>query len=252
MFDIMRRKKDRIKAEDDRKTREEDLGRFIYKYETHVHTSETSACAYDKASDMVQAYKEAGYQGIIVTDHFFNGNTSVPTHLPWETRVELFCRGYENAKAEGDKCGLQVFFGWEYGYNHTDLLTYGLDKDFLLEHPDVLSWGVEEYGKQVHLHGGFITHAHPFREAFYISHARFFPDVVDAVEVINASHTNPVFNQKALQYAKEHNLLHMSGSDAHAVNQMFGGGVAFDRKMESVADIISTVRSGAEYRLLGK
>jgi len=52
-------------------------------------------------------------------------------------------------------------------------------------------------------------------------------------------------------YARQHGLLHMSGSDAHAVNQMFGGGISFDRKMESIGDLINTVRSGEEYRLLG-
>ena len=46
-----------------------------YKYETHLHTSETSACAVSSAGDMVRAYADAGYTGIVVTDHFFNGNT---------------------------------------------------------------------------------------------------------------------------------------------------------------------------------
>jgi len=241
----------KLHHDESQKPRGEILRTTGFKYETHMHTSETSACAYDTAADMVKAYAKAGYQGIIVTDHFFNGNTSVPPHLPWETRVELFCRGFENAKAEGDKCGLQVFFGWEYGYDHTDLLTCGLDKAFLLEHPDILQWGVNEYAAQVHSHGGFITHAHPFREAFYISTIRLFPDLVDAVEVINASHTDPTYNARALLYARQHGLLHMSGSDAHAVNQMFGGGISFDRKMESIGDLINTVRSGEGCRLLG-
>ena len=58
---------------------------------------------------MAVKYKEEGYTGIIVTDHFFNGNTTVPRDLPWEERVELFCKGYENAKAKGDEIGLDVY-----------------------------------------------------------------------------------------------------------------------------------------------
>jgi predicted metal-dependent phosphoesterase TrpH len=111
---------------------------------------------------------------------------------------------------------------------------------------------VADYAAQVHRHGGFITHAHPFREAFYISRIRLLPELVDAVEVINASHTNPSYNAKALQYAKENNLLRMSGSDSHAVSQLFGGGVAFDRKMDSIEDLINTVRSDTGYQLLGR
>ena len=47
-----------------------------YLYETHMHTSEASACAGSTGAQMARAYKEAGYTGIIVTDHFFYGNTS--------------------------------------------------------------------------------------------------------------------------------------------------------------------------------
>ena len=46
-----------------------------YLYETHMHTSEASACAGSTGAQMARAYKEAGYTGIIVTDHFFYGNT---------------------------------------------------------------------------------------------------------------------------------------------------------------------------------
>ena len=223
-----------------------------YKYETHLHTNEASACAVDSARDMVRAYAAAGYDGIIVTDHFFNGNTCVPSYLPWPQRVELFCRGYENAKEEGDKCGLQVFFGWEYGYYHTDLLTYGLDKQFLLDNPDILSWGLEEYAFRVHSRGGLITHAHPFREAYYIDQIRLFPDLVDAVEVINAGNSSSAYNRKALLYAERHGLPQTSGSDAHAVRPILGAGIAADRRIESVSDYISMIRSGSGYRLLGK
>jgi len=223
-----------------------------FKYDTHIHTSESSACAYDSGADMVRAYKEAGYQGFIVTDHFFNGNTTVPMHLPWHQRVDLFCRGYDSAKAEGDKCGFQVFFGWEYGYFGTEFLTYGLDRNFLLEHPDILSWSFEEYAEQVHRHGGILVHAHPFREAFYIMKIRLYPEMVDAVEGINASHTNPSFNRKAIQYAQEHGLPMTSGSDAHSIRPLAGGGILTEHKIETIKDMICIITSGSGYRLLGK
>ena len=58
--------------------------RRLYKYETHLHTKEASACASSTGAEMARAYQAAGYAGIIVTDHFFNGNTAVPANLPWE------------------------------------------------------------------------------------------------------------------------------------------------------------------------
>ena len=81
--------------------------------------------------------KPFGYDGIIVTDHFFNGNCAVTNFDSWEDRVNKFCKGYENAKEVGDEIGLKVFFGLEYSYFGADLLTYGIDKDFLLANDNI-------------------------------------------------------------------------------------------------------------------
>lgn len=223
----------------------------VYKYETHLHTSEASACAHNFGKEMVRAYASAGYQGIIVTDHFFNGNTCVPCNLPWKERVELFCRGFENAREEGAKCGLQVFFGFEYGYYHTDFLTYGLDKQYLLDNPDILSWGLSDYADRVHLHGGFITHAHPFREESYIDRIRLMPELIDAVEVYNGGNRKKAFNSRALQYADDNGLPYTSGSDSHAVDQVLGGIASYTR-LESVEDYIRLISSGQGYEIIQK
>lgn len=224
---------------------------YKFLYETHLHTAEASACATASAKEMVRTYAEAGYSGLIVTDHFFNGNTAISGRLPWKERVEQFCRGYENALEEGRRLGFSVFFGWEYSYYGTDFLTYGLDKAFLLNNPDILSWPLKDYLRRVRSLGGFITHAHPFRRAFYINDVRLFPEEVDAVEVINTSHTDPSFNAQAKAYAIKHHLLQTSGSDIHHTDKLTGGGMAFDHQLHTIADFIAAVRS-ERYELLGK
>jgi len=198
---------------------------------------------------MAVAYHQAGYTGIIVTDHFLNGNTSVPPNQPWADRVNQFCLGYENALHMGEKIGLQVFFGWEYGYYAMDFLTYGLDKAFLLAHPDMLSWPIDEYFDRVHQNGGFITHAHPFRERPYIEQIRLYPDKIDAIETYNASHED-LFNQKALEYAEKHSLPQTSGSDAHNGITLLGAGIECDSKLNSITDFIMTIKSKQGYALL--
>jgi len=222
-----------------------------YCYETHMHTAESSACAPSSARSMARFYKDLGYRGIIVTDHFFNGNTVIPSHLPWQQRVSLFCRGFENAKLEGESIGLQVFFGWEYCYHGTEFLTYGLTKEWLLSHPEVLSWGVEEYLERVREDGGFIIHAHPFREASYIWKTRLFPDHTDAVEAINMRNPDTAFDQRAYNYAREHGLVITSGSDAHDTETLPGGGMRFENDIPSIEEFIETVRLGKGYELLG-
>ncbi|HPT79300.1 MAG TPA: PHP-associated domain-containing protein [Candidatus Atribacteria bacterium] len=215
-----------------------------YLYDTHVHTSQGSACGRNTGAEMVRAYAEAGYAGIIITDHFFNGNTAVPLDLPWEQRVELFVKGYEDALEEGNRIGFQVFLGWEYAYKGTEFLTYGLDKEFLLSHPDMLSWSLEKYLTISRASGGFISHAHPFREAPYIGEIRLYPEYVDSVEVINTSHAVPEYDMKAFDYAKRNSLLMTSGSDAHRIDHIKGGGLVFPHRLSSIQDFIDSIRAG--------
>lgn len=227
-----------------------------YLYETHLHTKESSACGLLPAAEMVRKYHEAGYTGVVITDHFYGGNTAIDRKLPWQDWVEGFCKGYENAKAEGDKLGLQVFFGWESGYHGTEFLVYGLDKQWLLDNPEIRDCSIERQYELVHAAGGIVIHAHPYREEPYIKEIRLFPDHVDGVEAINAthsslwskSHKHPHWNDLALEYAKEHNLPITAGSDQHK-HTLVGGGMAFDRKLKDVADFCQAVlnREAVEY-----
>lgn len=219
-----------------------------YLYETHMHTAESSACAHNTGAEMARAYQKAGYAGIIVTDHFFYGNTAVNRKLPWSDWVNRFCLGYEHAKEEGERIGLQVLFGWESGYRGTEFLVYGLDKQWLLEHPEICDATIEEQYRLVHEGGGIVSQAHPFREEPYIPEIRLFPEYVDAVEGVNATHTSPYsnahksdkFNRRAIAYAKEHNLPLTGGSDQHTT-VMIGGGMVFSRKLNDIHDFCKAV-----------
>ena len=70
-------------------------------YETHMHTCQGSACGKSTGKEHARFYKERGFTGIIMTDHFFGGNTAVDRRLRWEERVDLFWRGFEEAKETG-------------------------------------------------------------------------------------------------------------------------------------------------------
>lgn len=212
----------------------------LYKYETHAHTREVSKCSSIGATELVYFYKDLGYTGICITDHFLNGNTTVPPDIPWEEQVELFCRGFEQAQYVGKQVDLDVFFGWEYSYKGMDLLTYGLDRAWLLNHPEVMKLDVNAYCDLVHAHGGFIVHAHPFREASYISMIRLLPRKVDAVEVINACRTD-FENQLAAQYADHYGLLKMAGSDNHIGKIPWMAGIQVKRRLSNVHEFMQAI-----------
>ena len=64
-----------------------------YRYEIHCHTSEASKCGRLAAADLVRLYKKIGYTGVIITDHFFNGNCAISNDIPWTQRLDLFSKG---------------------------------------------------------------------------------------------------------------------------------------------------------------
>ena len=102
-----------------------------YLYDTHIHTSVGSHCSQVLPEEAVHRFKKMGYTGIFITDHFFNNpSTTVPyKDIPWREAVAQYCVPYERAKAEGDKVGLDVFFGFENSYQGNDILTFGLGQD---------------------------------------------------------------------------------------------------------------------------
>ena len=77
----------------------------MYRYETHLHTVEGSACGFTPGAEYPAIYKERGYDGIFITDHFFHGNTRPSRELPWREYVDAYMKGYEESKKAGDPSG---------------------------------------------------------------------------------------------------------------------------------------------------
>lgn len=218
---------------------------MIYKYETHLHTRQGSACAVSTGKEMARAHKEKGYTGVFITDHFFNGNSAVDRSLPWKEKIELFCRGYEEAKAEGEKIGLDVFFGLEYGVRAAEFLMYNIDKQFLLDNEDFDKWHPKKAFDAVHAAGGIVIHAHPFRERDYIDHIKLYPRHVDGVEAVNGAHFDHTeFNDRARLYAQMYGLPVTAGSDTHSVDCMYGSGVETEERIAKPIDYLRQLQQG--------
>ena len=216
-----------------------------YLYETHLHTVYSSACANSKGSEYVRLYKEMGYSGIIVTDHFYNGNTAIPRNLPWKEWVKQFCRGYEEARNEGERRGFDVFFGWEETFDSCDdYLIFGLDREWLMEHPEVRSWSRGEQYRAVKAAGGCVVQAHPFRQHYYIRQVVLSTGCVDAVEAANLGNMERSYDSLAMRYAQKLGLPVTAGSDMHDARQICSGwlfGVFFDNKAQTIGDIVNDI-----------
>src|SRR5574344_1566592 len=205
---------------------------------------------------MAIAAKKFGYTGIFVTDHNWGGNCTVPRETPWEEWVTEYIKGYEHAAACGKRIGLDVFFAYEASHNGHDFLIYGVDPAWMIAHPRLRIADIQEQYRMIHAAGGMVIQAHPFREASYIPQVEVYPEDVDGVEILNASHSNHKFadgrsmefDRKAIRYAAQYQLPPTAGSDIHWTD-LPGGGMAFRRRIESALDYGKAVLNDEDYIL---
>jgi hypothetical protein len=216
-----------------------------YLYETHLHTAGISKCAVSGGADYIAGYKDMGYSGIVVTDHFYNANCGLSRSLPWKEWVKRFCSGYEEAREEGARRGLDVFFGWEETFDgFDDYLVYGLDREWLLEHPEVRTWTRGEQYRAVKEAGGCVIQAHPFRQRCYINKIVLSTGCVDAVEAANGGHGDTSEDALAYRYAKKIGKPIIAGSDIHEASAVYSGGifgVYLKKKPENIADFVKAI-----------
>ncbi len=224
-----------------------------YLYETHMHTCQASRCGVSTGEEQARFYKDAGYKGIIMTDHFTGGNTAVPRDLPWRERIDWFCSGYEDALITGQKIGLDVFFAWEQNYEGDEYLVYGPDKVWLLENPDIEFWSRARQLEEIHRAGGAVIQAHPFRDRSYISRVLLGPEYCDGIEAANTGNRrcNDIC---AAHYALRCGLFATAGSDNHNSRKADSSklmGVAFEEPLRDMKDYAARIlrRERLELRL---
>jgi len=214
---------------------------MAFLYETHMHTCTASACGKSTGKEHVRFYKDAGYTGIIMTDHFFGGNTAVDRSLPWEDRIDWFWRGYEDAKEEGDRIGLDVFFGLEQNYAGDEYLIYGLTKEYMKAHPEMEHWTRQQQLEEVHHAGGCVIQAHPFRIRGYMDRIRVGTLFCDGIEAANLGN-EAIDDARAFRMGNAEGLLMTAGSDNHlSPPKSAPYGVILEKRLTCIGDYVRTI-----------
>lgn len=216
----------------------------IYRYETHMHTAPVSKCGRASARESLEFYKRIGYDGVFITNHFLDGNINISPEVPYQDRIEFYFSDYEEALSLSEEIGIKVFCGVELSYGGTDFLIYGLDKQWYLEHPQIMEMKKSEELPFLMEQGALVIQAHPFREAAYIDHIRLYPRCIHGVEVINASR-NDFENGMAEQFAANYGLLKFAGTDNHvAEHKPRLAGMCSDTPLKDEQDFVTRVKNG--------
>jgi len=220
-----------------------------YKYELHCHTSATSRCATITPETAVKLYKEKGYDGVVITDHY-SCQTFLGKHiLAPQKDNDFFLEGYRRAKAAADE-DFTVLLGMElrfYG-NGNDYLVYGLTPEFLYENGNLMSLFPRRFHNLCQKNNMIFVQAHPFRPYIF----RTNPKYLDGCEVENAKNRGTGMNEKALAWADKYNMqVRVGGSDmhhaAHQNNEL--GGIITNEKIRTNEDLVRILKSG-DYEII--
>lgn len=214
----------------------------MFKTETHMHTSEGSACGRMSGEEMVKAYHDAGFHTIFISNHFGTQFFERWGEMSWEETVERFMLGYRNAKAAGDKIGMNVLFSAEIEFDEPKglhYLVYGIDADFLKAHPYLHKMPVEEFYKIAKEKGILFIQAHPYRDQNLL----VTPQWVDGFEVRNPNPRHISNDDHAEQTAAEYGLYRTAGSDAHRPEDIGRTAMLSEKEIKSAEDYIALVKS---------
>lgn len=196
----------------------------------HVHTSEHSACARDKAAEMVRAARDAGMDAVVITDHNH--------HLT----------AGQQRRLERQVAGIRVFRGSE-----INVFGNGLAEDVLIigsqscrrfrRVPIGELWGLADFISQS---GALSVLAHPFRyhDELAIDFDQFTPH---AVEVASLS-IDPATRPRIEELAREHGIRAVCTSDAHIIEGLGSYCIELHHDVETEQELAAAVRAG-EFRM---
>ena len=230
------------------------------KIEMHAHTSEGSSCAKVEAAAAVKMYAEAGFDAIVITNHY--GRPIVEGRdygdTVWQgfgedprVRCERYLDGWRKARAAGEALGIKVLLGMELTLDQgiEDFLLYGISEDFVLRHSDIFKWPLEKVYELCKSEGILIIQAHPCRagSVFWgspdcqIQDERFLAGV-ELNQVQDHNNNNP----KVLAWIKTHpDKIVIMGSDFHKPHNVGCGWIETERDIQSMDDLVTCLKDRA-------
>lgn len=217
------------------------------KIEMHAHTSEASPCASTPASRMVSLYCHAGYDAVVVTDHYCKWVYDQSGAGTPEQYAEYFLSGFSAAEQAARKTSLKILLGAEVNLteNPNDYLLYGATADFFRNNPGLFTLSLKDFSDLCHKNGILVFQAHPFRT--YCSPAN--PAYLDGAESYNGNRNHDNQNELACSWVTAHHLIPSSGSDFHGDGDAARGGIQTSRQITDIAGLCRLLKDG-DYQLI--
>ena len=213
--------------------------------ELHCHSAGISECSDIPGADLVRYYKEAGYSGLVITNHFYPWQPK--SIKAYEKYKENYVEEYRFIKDIGEKTGIKVYLGMEIRFeeNFNDYLLYGIDEDFVINLPRDFET-FEEFVPYIRQYENIIViQAHPFRNGMVLMDSC----LLDGIEVYNL---HPNHNSRAglaAKYAEMEDFeICTCGSDFHHIGQHALAGLMTKELPEDNKALVKCIREEQLYK----
>ena len=199
----------------------------MMKVELHCHT-DGSSCADYNVKNIVKDYVNAGYGGIVVTNHyayrefvrqgFSNPNEYAKSFLKW----------LDDAIEAGKENNIKIFYGMEVRLTctNTEYMLYGFNREFVLDNNEIYSLTQEQLFDLSNKYDIFMYQTHPFRDKVVAGDPKF----MHGAECFNGHYHHNNNNALAKEFCEKNNLVKVVGTDFHHDDQPITTAVLFQKR----------------------
>ena len=178
----------------------------------HAHTRGISICCQGEAETIIRDTKNAGVDGIVLTNHY-------QSYYVQDGNAKAFAQRYIDeyylTKEIGDKLGVKVFWGIEVTMDfdtNVHLLIYGVGTEITKDYPELYACSQKELYEIVKSYGGALVQGHPFRVRDEVIDTNY----LDGIEINCHPKQRGSFVKEIIEIAKEDGLALTCGGDYHA------------------------------------
>ena len=219
--------------------------KYNFKYEMHIHSAPCSGGGIDIRKH-IDTLINNGYSGMVITNHFYNGDNRIDKNLPWEEFVDAYKRDYLYGLEYAQKVDFDLLFGLEeHVGGGQEILIYGITPELIANHPELKMASAEKYIEVVHSAGGLVYQSHPYRARWYVTSP--FPldciDKLDGIEVYNSANELE-WNESAERLAEKLGLSCIAGSDRHSEKSMGFAGIITKERIKNNEDLVRILKNG--------
>ena len=210
------------------------------KIDLHVHSSENSGCGHLTVAETLRLYREAGYDGFVLTDHFGRHTANWLRTKGVEDFVGYTLRSRAEARALGEREHFTILTACEFRLDESinDYLVYGMPEEAIRDWDSLFAMKNGEFLPFAREQGWLVYQAHPFRIGMRIVD----PALLFGIEVRNMNPRHDSRNDIAEAWARRHRLHAISGSDCHRPDGVGLGGITTEGPVRSMEELTALLR----------